>query len=463
MLTQTKPPNTVAWRSELPGHRSRVFARDGWPRHRLASVLNVTRQHPAAQIIPPPPRSQPIAAVRAESASSAEEPYFGQLKQPLLREEEREVARRIVEGERALLDALLQTRAGPRSLATVADELRTGKARLNDVLRNVDRSPEVARAQRRRVLRALAAAKRPCVPASAYRSCRAERRQRLTSRLIELRVHPRVFDRLECAARGSRARSDVLALERARNARHQIDDAKKILVEHNLRLVVTFANKYRNRGLAFLDLVQEGNIGLMHAVDKFDYRKGLRLNTYATWWIKQNIERALADYAPAIRVPVHLLESKTKLGRVQRQFYAEHGVDPTVDDLAERTSLPLAKIETVMRLPREPLSLETPLGGDGDLRIGDLVVNAASPAPEDEAAHGQMKKHARALLETLGERERLVLALRFGLDGSAGRTLEEVGRSLSLTRERIRQIESAALNKLRARCADRRYQPELEA
>lgn len=423
--------------------------RGRWLRRPLATVLSQHR----------PPTSPRSITLRADLRSSAGNGYVRSLRHPILtREEELEYARRIVDGERALLEALLTTHGAASAFGQLADELQAGSLSVSELLRNVERNRESALTQRRRLARLLGVARRL---GSGTR--RAKTRERLAARLVDVRLHPRVFDRIAAVSQSARSPRDDAALEVARGARERIAAAKKALVEHNLRLVAMIANRYRNRGLAFLDLVQEGNIGLMHAVDKFDHRKGHRLNTYATWWIKQNIERALADHAPTIRIPVHLLESRAKVLRAGRQLQAHDGASPLPSALAERAGLPLAKVEAVAALPREPLSLDAPLGADTDLRAFDLVANERSSSPYDEATTSCLREQVRALMATLDDRERRILGFRFGLDGCDEKTLAEVGRSLSLTRERIRQIEANALRKLRARCEVRGYRPELEA
>lgn len=355
--------------------------------------------------------------------------------------QELEIGERIAAAELTIFETLFDAPAGLRALGALADDLEAGRITIRDLLLNPDQAGLDLAATTELLRTALARA----------RSGDREARARAASVIARARLDDEVLAALVDTVRDAALHDgvdprDVTALSMIDDAEVEIERAKGRLVTGNLRLVVLFARKYLGRGVPLLDLVQEGNLGLLRAADKFDHRRGFRFSTYAAWWIKQSLQRALLDRT--VRLPVHVADDRRRIAKLRAAFIAQHEREPTVEEISKLSSLARERVENILTLPPQPSSLDIPVGEDGDARLVDLVPSSG-PAPDQTAALNALGDQMGELLSRLDERERQILRLRFGLDHAREHTLEEVGKLLHLTRERIRQIEQAALAKLR--------------
>ncbi|WP_437590274.1 sigma-70 family RNA polymerase sigma factor [Sorangium sp. So ce1000] len=408
-------------------------------------------------------------AAGTQATLGATELYFRALagSQPLTREGEVAIGRRIEAGALACFEAWVRSPVALRELASTAEDVQVGALSLRDLLCEADAGDPEADASAKRLAELLELA-RSLLGRQITEDGVELALAGLAAGLAELRLDPAFEERIERSLHEAAAEADpaerasieatLAAIARGRRA---VAQAKSELVQANLRLAVAIAREHQRFGVPLLDLVQEGNLGLIRAADKFEYRRGHRFGTYAAWWIKQAIKRTILNQGKPVRMPVHLTAIRSQVVRARRDLVQERGREPSVEEIAERSGLTVEKVRVISELALEPLSLDAPVGEEGDTRYGDLLAND-EPTPADMLARRRLIEQTRELLDSLQPRERELLRRRFGLDGNEDETLEEIGQSFSLTRERIRQIEAKLLEKLRTRSRQRELGSYLE-
>ncbi|AUX21870.1 RNA polymerase sigma factor [Sorangium cellulosum] len=401
-------------------------------------------------------RARERAAPSARSAEDVTELYLQEISgnAPLSRDLEVELGRRIEAAERAAIEAWVGSPVALRELVAIADDLQAGRVELNDLLLNADTDDGLRGSASVRLARLLGLA-RSMPPSRRGERDAARARADLAAGLTEVRPAPLLQERIEralCEAASRATGRERAAIEGTLSAMmgasRAAAEARAELVEANLRLVAAAARQLRHRGVPLLDLIQEGNLGLIRAADKFDYRRGYRFSTYATWWIKQALARALLYQGKVIKVPVHLAENRRRALQARRELEQEHAREAAPDEVAERSGLSVEKIHMLREIALEPVYLDAPIGDDDGARAGDFFASEEA-LPDEVLVHRRMHTQVRALLDSLTPREREVLRLRFGLDGEQAHTLAEIGGKFSVSRERVRQIEENALSKLR--------------